>query len=146
MKPLINRQTRFNFFDAFISIVLILAVTALILHLIPQKGTEKTATLTFTASDVRAECLPLLSVGDTLYDDGGNRMIGKVEKISEPVTDENHSGSFVLTFELSAAVSVHENGNVTAAGLTFSEGDALSLRSDSLALDCVCTGILVQGE
>ena len=146
MKPLVNRNTRFNFFDALIAVILLLSITALVLYLIPQKGTEKTATLTFTASDVRAECIPLLSVGDMIYDDGGTRMIGKVESVSDPVADTQHAGSFLLTFEISAAVSVHENGEITVKGLTFTKQDAISLRSASLALDCTCTSILVQGE
>lgn len=144
MKPLIQRKTRFNFFDALISVVLLLAVIALVLYLIPEKGQEKEVLLTIVANDVHADLVPLLHEGDLVFDESGNRTLGKVTKLASE-QDPKNAESFTLTISL-ACDATFRDGAVHIAGVTFSENTPLPIRTANLFLDGVCTVISVQGD
>ncbi len=158
MKPLTKRNTRFNVFDALVALVLVCALVALVLYLIPQSTAEdgKTAVITLTATGVRAEFLPLVSEGDLVYDQSGNTALGTITKITkkrdsllltDPKTGEEQEvlypedTFYALEVEIAAKdVNTQEEGTaasdsvISIGGIQITNGKSLTIRTPQAVL------------
>ena len=161
MKPLVLNKTRFNVFDLVLCLVLLSLAVGLVLYLAPLGQNRQNATFTLSVSGVREGFLARLSTLDTVYDQSGNVVLGKIKSISytpdtlsltDPktgetvVTDYPEGTLYTLVLEISTEnASLSEEGELTVFGTLIAEGKTLSVRTQKLALAGICGTVLTTG-
>ena len=160
MKPLVKKNTRFNFLDVFLILCIVLAVIGLLFYVLPRQKTGKTVLCTLSVSGLRADFADRLREGDLVYDESGAVQLGTLEKAeveADTLTVTDQAGHTLsasyppdtlcrATLFIRTAPAAETEGGYTVEGSPILLNNALTVRTARVSCTGICTALFAGGE
>lgn len=151
--PVSNGKRKINFLDFLLIILVIAIISAAVVTVIRSNpgsisGGDKDIVYTVKCEMLDAGIATMLHIGDSIYDNETNQLLGSVVSVTEPTYitayDKNgtpfDTGKINITLTLKASVWV-EDGVYTIDKYRITAGKTLDFHTDKVSVSGYCSAI-----